>query len=129
MNFKLHNQYCPISRNLNDDFVGITFIRSRINSILVGKSEEKKGLKSIGLDGRKDFTLFEKNQVKSEEHITYTGTATNYYRISSNKTRGYYFFRRPSAAGIIRMWVLIKGWYYYQNFINPDMKSIKTRKP
>ena len=36
------------------------------------------------------------------------------YRISSNKTRLYYFFTRPSTVGIIRMWVLIEGWYYYQ---------------
>ena len=27
---------------------------------------------------------------------------------------GYYFFTRPSTVGIIRMWVLIEGWYYYQ---------------
>ena len=47
------------------------------------------------------------------------------YRISSNKTRGYYFFTRPSTAGIIRTRVLIQGWYYYQKFINLD---IKTRK-
>jgi hypothetical protein len=48
------------------------------------------------------------------------------YCISSYKTRGYYFFTRPSTAGIIRMRVLIEGWYYYQKFINLD---IKTRKP
>ena len=42
------------------------------------------------------------------------------YRISSYKTRGYYFFTRPSNAGIIRMRVLIEGWYYYQMFINLD---------
>ena len=48
------------------------------------------------------------------------------YRISSNKTRRYYFFRRPSTAGIVRTRVLIEGWYYYQTFINLD---INTRKP
>ena len=31
------------------------------------------------------------------------------YRISSYKTRGYYFFVRPSTAGIIRMRVLFEG--------------------
>ena len=31
------------------------------------------------------------------------------YRISSYKTRGYYFFKRPSTAGIIRMRVLFEG--------------------
>ena len=31
------------------------------------------------------------------------------YRISSNKTRGYYFFAGPSTAGIIRMRVLFEG--------------------
>ena len=41
------------------------------------------------------------------------------YRISSYKTRG------SSTAGIIRTQVLIEGWYYYQKFINLD---IKTRK-
>ena len=35
------------------------------------------------------------------------------YRISSYKTRGYYFFIRPSTAGIIRMRVLVEGWYYF----------------
>ena len=34
------------------------------------------------------------------------------YRISSYKTRGYYFFVRPSTAGIIRMRLLFEGWYY-----------------
>jgi hypothetical protein len=37
------------------------------------------------------------------------------YRISSYKTRGYYFFTRPSTVGIIGMLVLIEGWYYYSN--------------
>ena len=40
------------------------------------------------------------------------------YRISSYKTRRYYFFIRLSAAGIIRTRLLIEDWYYYQNFIN-----------
>ena len=44
------------------------------------------------------------------------------YRISSYKTRGYYFFPVPSIAGIIRMRVLFEGWYYYQNFIDLDNK-------
>ena len=35
------------------------------------------------------------------------------YRISSYKTHGYYFFIRPSTAGIIRMRVLFEGWYYF----------------
>ena len=35
------------------------------------------------------------------------------YRISSNKTRGYYFFEVLSTAGIIRMRALFEGWYYY----------------
>ena len=48
------------------------------------------------------------------------------YRISSYKTRGHYFLTRLSNASIIRTRVLIKGWYYYQTFINLD---IKTRKP
>ena len=48
------------------------------------------------------------------------------YRISSNKTRGYYLFTRPSTAGIIRMRALIEGWYYYQDLMYSD---IKTRKP
>ena len=48
----------------------------------------------------------------------------NKYRISSNNTRGYYFFAEPSTAGIIRTRVLIEGWYYYQNFINPQ--TLKT---
>ena len=42
-----------------------------------------------------------------------------YYRISSYKTQGYYFFTRPSSAGIIRMRVLIKGWYYYTKTPKP----------
>ena len=47
------------------------------------------------------------------------------YRISSYKTRGYYYFTRPSSAGIIRMRVLIEGGYYYQNFINFEtLKSL-----
>ena len=50
----------------------------------------------------------------------------NEYRISSNKTRGYYFFTGPSNAGIIRTRVLIEGWYYYQDLLIID---IKTRKP
>ena len=45
------------------------------------------------------------------------------YRISSYKTRGYYFFARPSTAGIIRMRVLIEGWYYYQYFVNLEIKT------
>ena len=48
------------------------------------------------------------------------------YSISSYKTRGYYFFTRPSTAGIIRTRVLIEGWYYYQDVMNID---IKTSKP
>ena len=35
------------------------------------------------------------------------------YRISSNKTRGYYFFAEPTTAGIIRVRALFEGWYYY----------------
>ena len=50
------------------------------------------------------------------------------YRISSNKTRGYYSFTRPSTAGIIRMRVLIEGWYYYQNFINLEVFLIKIAR-
>ena len=34
------------------------------------------------------------------------------YRISSYKTRGYYFFAGPSTAGIIRTRVLFEGVYY-----------------
>ena len=40
------------------------------------------------------------------------------YRISSYKTRKYYFFIRLSTAGIIRTRLLIEDWYYNQNFIN-----------
>ena len=46
------------------------------------------------------------------------------YRISSNKTRGYYFFIRPSNAGIIRMRVLFEGLYY---FLKVQNLNIKTR--
>ena len=35
------------------------------------------------------------------------------YRISSYKTHGYYFFIRPSTAGIIRMWALLEGVDYF----------------
>ena len=74
--------------------------------------------------------LFEKlfkNGVKSIQTVGYNGARTvdqeakffkTNYRISSNKTHGYYFFTRPSNAGIIRMQVLIEGWYYYQSFLN-----------
>ena len=61
-----------------------------------------------------------KGQVKQAESFY------KHSRISSNKTRGYYFFTRPSTAGIIRTRVLIEGWYYYQDLMNID---IKTRKP
>ena len=43
---------------------------------------------------------------------------TTPYRISSNKTRRYYFFIGASTAGIIRTRVLIEGWYYYQDLMN-----------
>ena len=46
------------------------------------------------------------------------------YRISSYKTRGYYFFTSPSIAGIIRMRVLFEGWYY---FLKGQILKIKTR--
>ena len=39
---------------------------------------------------------------------------------------GYYFFTRPSTAGIIRTRVLIEGWYYYEKFINLDIKTRKS---
>ena len=52
------------------------------------------------------------------------------YRISSNKTRGYYFFTRPSTAGIIRTRVLIEGWYYYQDLMNIEIKTpLKPANP
>ena len=40
----------------------------------------------------------------------------------------YYFFTRPSSAGIIRMRVLIKGWYYYQKPTNPEVFIIKIAR-
>ena len=46
------------------------------------------------------------------------------YRISSYKARGYYFFIRPSTAGIIRMRVLFEGGYY---FLKEQTLKIKTR--
>ena len=61
-----------------------------------------------------------KGQVKQAESFY------KHSRISSNKTRGYYFFTRPSTAGIIRTLVLIEGWYYYQGLM---YSVIKTRKP
>ena len=62
-----------LSRKLHEEFVSVTFIRNRINEILVTKTENKKHLRTIGLDGRADLTLVAKNQVKREEHITFTG--------------------------------------------------------
>ena len=64
---------------------------------------------------------------KLKSHFEFSHT----YRISSYKTRGYYFFTRPSTSGIIRTRVLIEGWYYYQNFIklaNPEMFIIKIAR-
>ena len=37
---------------------------------------------------------------------------------------GYYFFTRPSTAGIIRMRVLFEGWYYC---LKVQSLKIKTR--
>ena len=45
------------------------------------------------------------------------------YRISSYKTRGYYFFIEPSTAGIIRARVLFEGVDYYQKVIIFGFKS------
>ena len=61
-----------------------------------------------------------KGQVKQAESFY------KHSRISSNKTRGYYFFTRPSTAGIIRTRVLIEGWYY-QDLMNIDIKTRKSQ--
>ena len=45
------------------------------------------------------------------------------YRISSNKTRGYFFFTRPSSAGIIRMRVLFKGGSYMRKYGSSNSSS------
>ena len=41
--------------------------------------------------------------------FVYEFRVNNTYRISSYKTRGYYFFTEPSTEGIIRMRVLFEG--------------------
>ena len=45
------------------------------------------------------------------------------YRISSYKTRGYYFFARPSTAGIIRVRVLFEGVDYYKKVPTLENKA------
>ena len=41
-----------------------------MNEIYASKEQDKKHLKVLGVDGRKDRTSFPKNQVKFEEHLT-----------------------------------------------------------
>ena len=47
----------------------------------------------------------------------------NTYRISSYKTRGYYFFAGPSTAGIIRVRVLLEGVDYSKKLPFLEIKA------
>ena len=53
--------------------MGDTKVRSKVESILLSKKEDKKQLNYIAFDGRNDATLFPKNQTKRKEHITFIG--------------------------------------------------------
>ena len=54
--------------------MGTTKVRDKVNSILLSKKDDKKGLRYMAFDGRCDtHTLFPKNQIQKEEHITFIG--------------------------------------------------------
>lgn len=58
-------------KNLPDDFVCTTTVRNKMDEILKKKQEINRGLQYLAFDGRCDQTMFPKNQIKMEEHITF----------------------------------------------------------
>ena len=83
-------------------------------------------ISTIGIPGSNthnmNFLSMQRRLLKASTNLTFYSYFN--YRISSNNTRGYYFFIRPSIAGIIRMRVLFEGWYY---FLKVQNLKIKTR--
>ena len=76
--------------------------RAYLNQIITDlkgkKAKRQKGLIVFGQSLEHPTIMKERINLNSDS-----------YRISSNKTRGYYFFNRPSTEGIIRMRVLFEG--------------------
>ena len=61
-----------LARQLPDDFIGTTTIWKRIQSIILAIESNKNGLLLLGMDGRRDKTLFPKNQRRWEEVNKFT---------------------------------------------------------
>ena len=60
-----------LAKKLPDDFICTTAVRTKMDSILTEKNEKHSGLQYLAFDGRKDQTLFPKNQHIMEEHVTF----------------------------------------------------------
>ena len=71
---KVVNKFILI-KNLPDEFISISTIRRVRKKLLKRKIKEQaervKGQFYIGCDARKDKTLFPKNQILPEEHMTF----------------------------------------------------------